>query len=82
MDELRITEWSISEAGHLTVKVVGELGMSDTFHRGGRVNPHLRCRWCGLWLLPSRVGDGYPWCNKRCRKASEAAAEERERRAA
>lgn len=46
------------------------------------MNPHLRCRWCGLWLLPSRVGDGYPWCNKRCRKASEAAAEERERRAA
>lgn len=33
MDELRITEWSISEAGHLTVKVVGELGMSDTFRR-------------------------------------------------
>jgi len=33
MDELRITEWSIGESGHLMIRVVGELGMSDRFHR-------------------------------------------------
>lgn len=29
-----------------------------------------RCRWCGLWLLPSRVGDGFPWCDRKCKAGS------------
>lgn len=31
-----------------------------------------RCRWCGLWLLPSRVGDGFPWCDRKCRAGSQS----------
>ena len=30
-----------------------------------------RCRWCGLWLLPSRVGDGFPWCDRKCKAGSQ-----------
>lgn len=26
----------------------------------------LRCRWCADWLLPSNVGNGYPYCNDEC----------------
>lgn len=31
-----------------------------------------RCRWCGLWLEVTRVGDGYPFCNRNCGNASKA----------